>query len=137
MRLLISRPHLKKVEADARARAPLEACGILVGKQKDHDFEVLDVIKTSNVMESPTRFEIDPEELYRVMKSAEANGLDVIGFYHSHLGYGAGPSVVDLDRMKFLPNLVWLICDISAEGANFGAFSMRGDKLVELELAVA
>jgi len=137
MRLLISRPHLKKVEADARARAPVEACGILVGRQKGGDFEVLDVVKTSNVMDSPTRFEIDPEELYRVMKGAEAEGLEIVGFYHSHLGYGAGPSIVDLDRMKFLPNLVWLICDISAEGANFGAFSMRGDKLAELELAVA
>jgi proteasome lid subunit RPN8/RPN11 len=137
MKLLISRPNLKKVEADARARAPVEACGILVGRQKEGDFEVVDVIKTSNVMESPTRFEIDPEELYRVMKGAEAEGLEIVGFYHSHLGYGAGPSIVDLDRMKFLPNLVWLICDISAEGANFGAFSMRGDKLAELELAVA
>jgi proteasome lid subunit RPN8/RPN11 len=137
MRLLISSSHLKKVEADARAQAPVEACGILVGRQKGRNFEVLDVVKTSNVMDSPTRFEIDPEELYRAMKGAEARGLEIIGFYHSHLGYGAGPSTVDLDRMKFLSNLVWLICDISAKGANFRAFTMRGDKLVELEMAVA
>ena len=136
MRLLTSRPHLKKVEADARARAPVEACGILVGKQKGNNFEVLDVVKASNVMDSPTRFEIDPEELYRVIKDAEAKGLDVIGFYHSHLGYGAGPSVVDLDHMKFLSSFIWLICDISAEGVKFKAFGMRGDKLTELELVV-
>lgn len=108
----------------------------MVGKQKGNNFEVLDVVKASNVMDSPTRFEIDPEELYRVIKDAEAKGLDVIGFYHSHLGYGAGPSVVDLDHMKFLSSFIWLICDISAEGVKFKAFSMRGDKLTELELVV-
>jgi len=136
MRLSIYRLHLKEVEVDARARAPVEACGILVGKQKGGDFEVLDVVKASNVMDSPTRFEIDPEELYRVMKDAEAKGLDVVGFYHSHLGYGAGPSAVDLDHMKFLSDLVWLICDISAEGVKFKAFNIRGNKLAELEIVV-
>lgn len=136
MKLLISCPNLKKVEADARARAPIEACGILVGKERKSNFEVLDVVSASNVLNSPTRFEIGPEELYRVIKDAEAKDFDVIGFYHSHLGYGAGPSVVDLDHMKFLPNLVWLICDISAEGAKFKTFSMRGGKLAELELAI-
>ena len=108
----------------------------MVGRGKGSDFEVLDVVKASNVVNSPTRFEIDPEELYRVMKGAEERGLDIIGFYHSHLGYGTGPSAVDLEHMKFLPNLVWLICDIFAGGARFGAFTMRGDKPVELGLAV-
>lgn len=133
-RLLIYRPHLKRVEADARVRAPIEACGILIGKRRNNDFEVLDVVATLNVVNSSTRFEIDPEELYRVMKGAEAGGLEIIGFYHSHLGYGAGPSTVDLEHMKFLSNLVWLICDIPAGGAEFKAFSMHGGKLVELGL---
>ncbi|KUO40439.1 MAG: hypothetical protein AVW06_00215 [Hadesarchaea archaeon DG-33-1] len=134
MRLLIPLPHLKQVEADARARAPIEACGILIGKRGKNDFEVLDLVAAPNVVDSPTRFEIDPEELYRVMKGAEARRLEIIGFYHSHLGYGAGPSAVDLEHMKFLSNLVWLICDILARSAEFKAFSMHGGKLVELEL---
>ncbi len=108
----------------------------MVGREKESDFEVLDVVRASNVVNSPTRFEIDPEELYRAIKGAEERGLDIIGFYHSHLGYGTGPSAVDLEHMKFLPNLVWLICDIFAGGTRFGAFTMRGDKPVELGLVV-
>ena len=134
MRLLMSRQHLKKVEVDARARATVEACGILIGKQEGGDFEVVDVVRASNMVNSSTRFEINPEELYRAIKRAEAKSLEVIGFYHSHLGYGAGPSAVDLDRMKLFPDLVWLICDISDESAEFKAFIMRGEKLVELEM---
>jgi len=134
MRLLMSHPYLKKVEVDARARATVEACGILVGKHLGGDFEVVDVVKASNMVSSSTRFEINPEELYRAIKGAEAKSLEVIGFYHSHLGYGAGPSAVDLDRMKLFPDLVWLICDISDESAEFKAFMMRGEKLVELEI---
>ena len=136
MKLLISRSHLKQVETDARARAQIEACGILIGKRWGNDLEVLDAVPVSNVANSPTRFEIDPEELYRVMKGAEARGLEIIGFYHSHLGYGAGPSAVDLGHMKFLSNLAWLICDIPAGGAEFKAFSVYEGKLVELELVV-
>jgi proteasome lid subunit RPN8/RPN11 len=134
MRLLMSHPYLKKVEVDARARATVEACGILVGKHLGGDFEVVDVIKASNMANSSTRFEINPEELYRAIRGAEAQSLEVIGFYHSHLGYGLGPSAVDLDRMKLFPDLVWLICDISDESAEFKAFMMRGGKLVELEI---
>jgi proteasome lid subunit RPN8/RPN11 len=134
MRLLMSRQHLKKVEVDARARATVEACGILVGKHWGGDFEVVDVIRASNMASSSTRFEINPEELYRAIKGAEAKSLEVIGFYHSHLGYCAGPSAVDLDRMKLFPDLVWLICDTSDESAEFKAFMMRGKKLVELEM---
>jgi proteasome lid subunit RPN8/RPN11 len=126
MRLLVSDSNLKKVEVDARARATVEACGILVGKRESGDFEVVDVVKASNMANSSTRFEINPEELYRAIRGAEAKGLEVLGFYHSHLGYGAGPSAVDLNRMKFFPDFVWLICDISNEGAEFKAFIMRG-----------
>ena len=134
MRLLMSHSNMKKVEIDARARATVEACGILIGKQEDSGFEVVDVIRASNIANSSTRFEINPEELYRAIKGAEAKGLNVIGFYHSHLGYGAGPSAVDLDRMKPFPDFVWLICDIADEGAEFKAFMMRGEKLVEVEI---
>jgi len=134
MRLLVSDSNLKKVEVDARARATVESCGIFVGKREGGDFEVVDVIKASNMANSSTRFEINPEELYRAIRRAEAKGLDVIGFYHSHLGCGAEPSAVDLKRMKFFPDLVWLICDIYNEGAEFKAFIMRGEKLVELEM---
>ena len=64
----------------------------MIGKREGSDFEVVDVIKASNMANSSTRFEINPEELYRAIKGAEAKSLEVIGFYHSHLGYGAGPS---------------------------------------------
>jgi proteasome lid subunit RPN8/RPN11 len=134
MKLLMPRTNLAEVELDARARAPVEACGILTGKRADNNFEVIYVVKASNMANSSTRFEINPEELYRTIKDAEVKGLEVLGFYHSHLGYGARPSAVDLDRMKPFPDLVWLICDISDGSAEFKAFILRGEKLVELEI---
>lgn len=130
----MSHSNLKKVEVDARARSSVEACGILIGKREGSDFEVVDVVEASNTANSSTKFEINPEELYRAIKNAEEKGLEVIGFYHSHLGYGAGPSAVDLDRMKLFSDLVWLICDISDEGAKFKAFMIQGKKLVELDI---
>jgi proteasome lid subunit RPN8/RPN11 len=136
MRLIMSREHFDQIEGNAKVRAPVEACGILVGRQRGNDFEVLDVVEASNVMNSPMRFEIDPEEIYQVIKDAEARGLEVIGFYHSHLCYGAAPSAVDKERMKFLSNLVCLICDISAKNVEFRAFVLRAGKLTEMEPVV-
>ncbi|MDI6819634.1 MAG: M67 family metallopeptidase [Candidatus Hodarchaeaceae archaeon] len=137
MKLRTSREHLRQIGADAKARAPIEACGVLVGVRRKGGFEVLEVLPAPNELSSPTRFEINPERLYEFIKGAEGKGLEVIGFYHSHLGYGAGPSATDLEHLKFLPNLVWLICDVSTAGAEFRAFVMRSGALVELEVVVA
>lgn len=136
MRLKISRGCLERIELDAQERKPIEACGILIGSQKEAEFEVSEVVSTPNELNSPTRFEIDPEVLYRVMKEAEAKGLDVVGFYHSHLGYGAGPSAIDLEHMRFVSGLVWFVCNISPRGTEFRAFSLSGGKLIELEMMV-
>ena len=41
-------------------------------------------------------FEITPEQMLRAEKYAVKNGLDIVGFYHSHPGFAAIPSDYDL-----------------------------------------
>jgi proteasome lid subunit RPN8/RPN11 len=134
LKLKIPRACLEQIESDARHRQPIEACGVLIGSSSKNGFEVSEIISTPNELNSPTRFEINPEVLYQVMKRAETKGLDVVGFYHSHFGYGDRPSAIDLEYMKFVSNMAWLICDLSPKGTRFRAFSLLGGKLVELEL---
>jgi proteasome lid subunit RPN8/RPN11 len=41
------------------------------------------------------RYTIAPEDLVRVQREARADGLDIIGYYHSHPDHPARPSETD------------------------------------------
>ena len=90
-------------EQDAAIRAhaardyPHECCGFLVGHVPLPAGEVGEVCGASpspapsppptRAQDSPrNRFEIDPGELVKVDRAARAEGLGVVGFYHSPPG---------------------------------------------------
>jgi len=57
------------------------------------------VYRTENVAETPrTRYRIDPEQQLAALERADAEGLDVVGFYHSHPTGPAEPSETDAAR---------------------------------------
>ena len=68
-------------------QAPLEACGLLVGKKDS----VETVLKVRNAAQSPVRFRMDPQEQYNAFMWIEDNKFDLVGIYHSH---PSGPETV-------------------------------------------
>lgn len=78
--------------AHARDSAPLECCGLLLGRAS----EVIDLVRTRNVADQPERrYRIDPADHFRVIRDARQAGLDVVGAYHSHPRSPAIPSATD------------------------------------------
>jgi proteasome lid subunit RPN8/RPN11 len=77
--------------AAARRAAPREGCGLLVGT----GCRVVRVVETANAASSPTLYAIPPEEHLAAVRAARAEGLDVIGAYHSHPHSTAVPSATD------------------------------------------
>ncbi len=78
--------------AEARAAAPEEACGILLGRGGRIDA----IIPAGNVHARPeTHFEIDPRVLIAAWRAEREGGPAVAGFYHSHPTGHARPSPVD------------------------------------------
>ena len=69
------------------AQVPLEACGLLAGKQDS----VETVLKMRNADQSPVRFHMDAQEQYNAFEWMDANGLDLVGIFHSH---PSGPETV-------------------------------------------
>jgi proteasome lid subunit RPN8/RPN11 len=61
-------------------RAPLEACGLLAGK----DDQAEKMIGVLNQAQSPVRFVMDPYEQLHAFDWIESNGLDLVGIFHSH-----------------------------------------------------
>lgn len=79
--------HMRTMRWHVAAQVPLEACGLLAGKQE----VVTDVLKVRNAEQSPVRFLMDAQEQYNAFKWIDANSLDLLGIFHSH---PSGPETV-------------------------------------------
>ncbi|HXE92113.1 MAG TPA: M67 family metallopeptidase [Terriglobales bacterium] len=77
---------------------PHECCGVLVGRVEGDVRQVEAVVRCGNTrLDSPqNRYHIDPRELVRVQRQAREQGLDIIGFYHSHPDHPPQWSQTDL-----------------------------------------
>ncbi|MFN3421945.1 MAG: M67 family metallopeptidase [Armatimonadota bacterium] len=76
---------------------PNEGCGILVGKREGEIWQVSRAVPVPNRNEerSRDRFEISPKDYLRVEKEARRDGLDIVGFFHSHPDVPPYPSLTD------------------------------------------
>ncbi|MFT7676797.1 MAG: proteasome lid subunit RPN8/RPN11 [Planctomycetota bacterium] len=113
---LVLTPSLRtKLESQALAAYPREACGLLVGKSECHG-RVHDVWSLPNrVADNPeSSFAMDPGELVAALGRAEAAGLEQVGFWHSHPDAAAIPSA--RDRAAAWPDSLQLIASIGARG---------------------
>jgi proteasome lid subunit RPN8/RPN11 len=103
---------LAQIVAHARADAPLECCGLLVGAGDT----VERAVPARNLLASRTRFLIDPASHFDAIRSARAAGRAVIGAYHSHPAGGATPSPRDLEEASD-PALIYVIVGLAGDRA--------------------
>ncbi|WP_228546093.1 desampylase [Halegenticoccus tardaugens] len=92
---------LAHAAAGARDPAgPREVCGVLVGERNDAGrSRVVDAVRVPNVADDPrTAYELDPVATLAAIESAERDGRDLVGFYHSHPESAPLPSAADRAR---------------------------------------
>lgn len=122
--------HLEEMQQHVAAQAPLEACGLLIGKND----RVENVRIVRNAEQSPVRFRMDPQEQYNALMWIEDNDLDLLGIFHSH---PAGPETVsdtDIDEAVFeAVHIVWSCVD---DNWNARGFWIENKKVTEVELQV-
>ena len=105
MNIGIASTVLETLRTHARNEAPREACGVLLGDATS----VIEAIAARNVAPNPERaFEIDPAVLLASHRDARGRGVQVTGWYHSHPGGVAHPSVTDAAR-AVEDGKLWLI----------------------------
>ena len=93
--------HLSDMRVHGERDYPFECCGLMLGRFEAGRKVVVETYPISNAREEEAkrnRFLIRPEELMRGEKYARENGLDVVGFYHSHPDDRAVPSQYDLEH---------------------------------------
>jgi proteasome lid subunit RPN8/RPN11 len=103
----IRREVVDQILAHARAEAPLECCGLLLGTPDRLD----EALAARNVLASPTRFELDPLDHFAAIRRARDLGVDVVGVYHSHPASAPVPSPRDVSEASY-PDFVYLIAGL-------------------------
>ena len=94
----------EQMVAQAKAQAPVEACGILAGR----DNRVEKFYEMTNVDNSSDHFMMEPKEQFAVAKNIRAAGLEPLAIYHSHPATPARPSAEDI-RLAFMPDVTHVI----------------------------
>ncbi|MFT5170960.1 MAG: proteasome lid subunit RPN8/RPN11 [Candidatus Marinamargulisbacteria bacterium] len=98
--ITLSKTLLDEIKNHCRDAYPEECCGALIGSL-DVDLNrkrTLKILRIENESKEDRhrRFSIQPEDYKNIEEYAKEEGLDLLGFYHSHPDHPAHPSDTDL-----------------------------------------
>lgn len=126
----LSENHRNEIAAHGERDYPHECCGLLLGSFAGSLKTIAEVYPISNAREEAAkrnRFLIRPEELMRGERSAQQQGLEVVGFYHSHPDHPAVPSAYDLDHAW--PTVSYVVVSVIAGAArDLRSWEMEPDR---------
>jgi proteasome lid subunit RPN8/RPN11 len=135
----VLRGELWAIVLEEAARGyPEEVCGVLVGREVRAASDdghgagvrvVERVVPVTNVRQDQRerRYVIDAPTVRRVEREAEADGLAVIGFYHTHPDHPAVPS--EFDREHSWPWYTYIIVSVrDGEAADARAWRLLADR---------
>lgn len=131
MKIVLSAELQGRIFEQMQASYPNEGGGFLLGVQQDGEtITVGDTIQIENVFaaeEQYHRYAMTPQDWMRLEDEADARGLTLVGYYHSHPDSPAIPSVFDRDHA--LPNFVYIITQVQAGAAvDMRAWRLRADR---------
>jgi proteasome lid subunit RPN8/RPN11 len=105
----------------ARKEAPNECCGLIGGA----DGEARTLYRATNSEASPFRYNLDPQDQFRIMREMEDRAEELSAIYHSHTASPAYPSQTDISLASY-PDAMYLILSL-AEGEE----PLRGFRIVD------
>jgi proteasome lid subunit RPN8/RPN11 len=114
-KLSVSYEVAEKIRQHGIETYPHECCGALLGREAEAGGprDIVDLFPLVNRREdSPrNRFSVEPRDVLEADRAAQARGLDVIGWYHSHPDHPARPS--EFDREHAWPWYTYIIVSVN------------------------
>ena len=125
---------LDDIVDQARAEAPSECCGLLIGSVRMGEPAVEASVRTRNIRKSATRYQVDPAQHFAAIRHARAEGREIIGAYHSHPQSAPIPSPTDVAEATY-PDFVYLIVSLLDAGhPEVRAFRIDGGRFTAVPL---
>jgi [CysO sulfur-carrier protein]-S-L-cysteine hydrolase len=142
----IPRAIVDKLFAHAHEEAPNEACGLIGGAAGRAET----LYRARNAEASPLRYNLDPQDQFRIMGEIEDRGEELAAIYHSHTASPAYPSQTDInlalmDRREngevvgqepLFPGVIYLIASLAEGEQPLRGFRIDEDGVTEIELTV-
>lgn len=129
MVLALSAQQLAAMSAHAERVYPEECCGLMVGEIRPEEGEsqkrLMKIVpldnewtaaafpaedSTASAQTKRRRYQIAPEDMLQTQRQARAQGLAIIGVYHSHPDHEAVPS--ECDRALAWPEYAYVIVSV-------------------------
>ena len=123
----IRRVVLDAIVAHARADAPLECCGLLIGSGA----VIEEAWAAGNMRRSAVAFVVDPADHFAAIRRARATGREVVGAYHSHPRSPATPSEIDI-RDANDPDLLHLIVSLKTHEPEVRAYRIQAGQVIQI-----
>jgi [CysO sulfur-carrier protein]-S-L-cysteine hydrolase len=128
LRLLINMRD--DIIAHARAQAPRECCGVIVGPPG----EPRQLHRLTNTYQGIDFYEPDATELYRLYMDADQRGWEILVIYHSHPVSPAYPSPRDVQHAGW-PDSVYVICSLQQpHKPDLRAFRIVDERIAEVAI---
>ena len=112
MSLRLGAKIAERIHQDLARAYPEEGCGVLLGRELGETREVVRAVTFDNQRDDSrrNRYLISPEQFLAADRAARDEGLDVLGFFHSHPDHPARPS--EFDRENAWPWYSYVIVSV-------------------------
>jgi proteasome lid subunit RPN8/RPN11 len=127
----IARQIYDELLAHAREDAPNECCGLIGGA----DGLARTVYRARNAEASPLRYNLDPQDQFRIMTEMDEKGEELSAIYHSHTASPAYPSQTDINLAAY-PDAVYLIVSLAEGERALRGYRIEDGEVTEVDLAV-
>jgi len=128
--VILSRALQADIFDQMRSTYPNEGGGFLFGSTNGDSVTIRQITQVENVFEEEEqyhRYAMTPQDWMRLEDEAEAQGLTLVGYYHSHPDSPAIPSVYDRDHA--LPNFVYIITQVQdGQAVDMRVWRLQADR---------
>ncbi len=119
-----------EIYAQMQSTYPNEGGGFLFGTHSQGSTVIRAITQVENVFETEEqyhRYAMRPQDWMRLEDEAEARGLSLVGYYHSHPDSPAMPSLYDRDHA--LPHFVYIITSVmQGRAVEMRVWTLRDDR---------
>ena len=96
--VILEQREFERLRLQAESAYPEESCAILLGRRDGEVFWITRALPAMNMHPEPGHaYQIAPQTLVSAQRKAREDGVEVLGFAHSHPNNEAHPSMRDQD----------------------------------------
>lgn len=127
------RPIVDAMLAHARREPHIECCGLVAGREG----AITRIFAAANAAENPSiSYEIAPKEIFERVRDMRAEGVEMLGIYHSHPNGKNEPSPRDVAQAYYPEAAYFIISPVDGAEKPVRAFSIRDGRVTELGIQI-